>query len=117
MLFITILLLPWTIQMESMDVMPRTLADDLMITVVGNKALTLFARAYNATIEHLQALGGKLAPGKSFLFSTCDTTRKWLRDYSWPGVQQVVTVALAIRDLGAMLNTARKATTGISNIL
>ena len=41
MLFITILLLPWSLQMTSMNVMPRTLADDLMLTVIGNKALTL----------------------------------------------------------------------------
>ena len=55
-----------------------------------------------------------MAPGKSFLFSTCDSTRKWLRGYAWPGVDQAVTVALSIRDLGAMLNTARRAATAIS---
>ena len=96
MLFITYFLLPWTTQMKNMQVQPRTLADDLMLTVVGHKALTLFAAAYSATIAHLQAIGGKLAPGKSLLFSTCEKARSWLKSCKWPGVEQVVTVALAM---------------------
>ena len=70
MVFISLLLRAWMVQMTSLHAVPRTLADDLMVLTSGSRALHLFKRALIATMSHLFDLGGKLAAKKSKLFST-----------------------------------------------
>lgn len=66
MMFIGIYMSAWIMQMRSYGttVKARTLADDLLLTTSGNRCLRLFAHTYNATMDQLTAMGGKLAPQK-----------------------------------------------------
>ena len=48
----------------------RTLADDLMITSRGDRALHNLQAAMDATFQHLTDLGGNLSTSKSKLFAT-----------------------------------------------
>ena len=88
MIYISLYLRAWVIQMRSFGAMPRTLADDLMLLVTGNQDLHIFRCACTAMLEHLTALGGKLSAHKSRLFSTIEIHRKWLAAYVWPVAQQ-----------------------------
>ena len=104
----------WVVQMKSFGAMPRTLADNLMLLVTGNQALHIFCYAFTATLDHLTALGGRLSAHKSRLFSTIETHRKWLAAYVWPVAQQQVTVTHNMRDLGAAPSFAKSACTSYS---
>eukprot|EP00973_Karenia_brevis_P044146 6116609-Karenia_brevis.AAC.1 len=53
--------------MQSLGATPRTLADDLLLTTTGSRALNVFKVAFNKTIEHMIDLGGRLSPQKSNL--------------------------------------------------
>ena len=57
-------------QMRSMAVKPRVLADDLQILATGPRHLELFEQAFDSTHEHLEDLGAKMAPNKSMTFSS-----------------------------------------------
>ena len=70
MVFISLLLRAWMIQMKALHAIPRTLADDLLVYITGSRALHLFRGAMLATMRHLFDLGGGLAPTKSKLFTT-----------------------------------------------
>ena len=47
--FIALLLRPWIVLMNMVGVKPGTLADDLMIKVIGKEALRIFTIAMNTT--------------------------------------------------------------------
>eukprot|EP00973_Karenia_brevis_P063924 8885441-Karenia_brevis.AAC.1 len=104
MVFVSLFLRSWIVQMISLGATPRTLADDLLLTTSGGRALHTFVSGFNATITHLQDLGGALAPSKSKLFSTLASHRHWLADYVWDGVVTVIPVVTSMRDLGSHLN-------------
>ena len=65
LVFIALLLRPWMQQVHTLGVMPRTLADDIMLLVTGSRALHVFSQAFHLTLEQLHDLGGKIAPSKS----------------------------------------------------
>eukprot|EP00973_Karenia_brevis_P064832 9005585-Karenia_brevis.AAC.1 len=65
MAFISLYMRAWQLQMVHMKALPRTLADDLLLITKGPRALHLFQVAFASTIQHLQALGGRVAPAKS----------------------------------------------------
>eukprot|EP00973_Karenia_brevis_P056286 7828944-Karenia_brevis.AAC.1 len=54
---------------------PRTLADDLLVTTSGDRALHTFQAAVNCTITHLIDIGGRLSAHKSKLYSTFSSHR------------------------------------------
>eukprot|EP00973_Karenia_brevis_P002624 357756-Karenia_brevis.AAC.1 len=56
MIFISLFLRAWICEMEAFSATPRTLADDLLITTTGTRALHTFRHCFTATIAHLQAL-------------------------------------------------------------
>eukprot|EP00973_Karenia_brevis_P008687 1175018-Karenia_brevis.AAC.1 len=96
MVFISLYLRAWICQMHEYQAVPRTLADDLLLTTTGPRALHLFKHCFTLTIKHLQDMGGRLSPHKSKLFST------------------VIPVVHQLRDLGASLCTTSVAHTGMS---
>eukprot|EP00973_Karenia_brevis_P076976 10689113-Karenia_brevis.AAC.1 len=69
MCFISLLLRPWLLQMRSLGLKARSLADDLFVTVFDR---------YDMTITHLHDIGGKVAPAKSTLFALHLEHRAWL---------------------------------------
>eukprot|EP00973_Karenia_brevis_P093384 12417085-Karenia_brevis.AAC.1 len=99
MLFITLYLRSWCIQMYSIGANPRTLADDLLVNSSGSRALHVFQAAFEATITHLLDLGGKLSAHKSKVYATLSTHRSWLTTYQWQGLQQLIPVVHCLRDL------------------
>eukprot|EP00973_Karenia_brevis_P012574 1706378-Karenia_brevis.AAC.1 len=78
--------------MSSYGAKPRTLADDLLITTSGSRALHIFQASFTATITHLIDLGGKLSAHGSKLYSTFATHRTWLASFIWPCIDQLIPV-------------------------
>ena len=60
------------------------------------------------THDFLHDMGARLAPKKSYLFSTANDFRKYLRTYSWPKVGGCISVLLHFRDLGTHVNTTSR---------
>ena len=114
MLFVSIYLRAWVVQMLELGATPRTLADDLMLMAYGSRALHIFKHAFTLTLQHLVDLGGKLSAHKSKLFSTIETHRVWLSADVWPIVHQQIDVVHNLRDLGAAINTMRHSCTSFS---
>eukprot|EP00973_Karenia_brevis_P059889 8336919-Karenia_brevis.AAC.1 len=104
MIFISLYLRSWIVQMHSLDLIPRTLADDILLSSRGDRALRMFKIGFTQTIEHLQDMGGRLAPHKSNIFASISTHRQWLASYEWPGIHQTIPVVQQLRDLGASIN-------------
>ena len=99
---------PWLIIMESIRVQPRVLADDVLLYARGEWHLERFVQGYIITLQYIQDMGAKTAPEKSFVFSTNEGARKWVKTYVWPIINQTVTIILHTGDLGAHLNTCRR---------
>ena len=78
MLFVSLLLRPWLVMVAQMGVQPRALADDLLIVATGPDSLVRFANAFQASVDHLIALGGNIANKKSTVFSNNSNFRAGL---------------------------------------
>ena len=52
-------------EMKDLDVTPRVLADDMLITSFGYKHLTKFEKALDHTHAYLKDMGAAIAPSKS----------------------------------------------------
>ena len=119
MMVVALLSRAWIMQMRDYDVTPRVLADDLLILatdteqagghLAGNAEaaqghLAKAVAAFDATHGHLQDLGAKIAPKKCYAFTSCTTSRSWLRQHRWGRLDKVITVVNDTRDLGAHLN-------------
>eukprot|EP00973_Karenia_brevis_P018017 2475081-Karenia_brevis.AAC.1 len=102
--------------MLSYSANPRTLADDLLLTTSGSRALTIFRHCFTCTISHLQDMGGKLSPHKSKLFSTIASHRSWLSTFAWDHVNQTIPVVHNMRDLGASIIFTSNISTTLSQI-
>ena len=76
----------------------------MLILATGNGHAKKISNALDATFNLLAARGGKVAPKKSLVFSTCAQTRKWLSRKFWKPIQGSVRVANHFRDLGTHLN-------------
>ena len=86
---------------------PRILADDLLLIYVG-PMLARFVEVFCNTHEFLIDMGARVAPNKSYLFSTCPMFRKWLSGHTWPLLDKTIDVSQHFRDLGTHINTAAR---------
>ena len=68
MVIVALLLRVWTREMKAMGLQPRVLADDLQVVATGAEHLDTFVRSFDATHQHLECMGAKLAPHKSVVF-------------------------------------------------
>ena len=84
--------------------MPRILADDLLITTRAKGHMVAFIAALNATHEYLHNIGARVAPNKSYNFSTDKSTRTTLRNHDWCNISGHIEVITHGRDLGAHFN-------------
>ena len=101
---VSLLLRPWAKLVERYGCKPRSLADDLLILAVGDGHARKLSGALDATFNILAAMGGKVAPNKSLVFSTCAQTRRWLTRKFWKPIRGGIRVANHFRDLGTHLN-------------
>jgi hypothetical protein len=76
--FVSLLLSAWALLVHSTGCKPRSLADDLLMLAIGDGHARNMSGALDATLTYLADMGGKVAPKKSMVFSTCQATRKWL---------------------------------------
>ena len=81
MMVVALLMRACVVEMKSLNVKPRVLADDLQILSHGKDQLSKFVYAFDMTHAHLAAMGARLAPNKSVVFSSNGTARKWLRQH------------------------------------
>ena len=104
MMVVALLMRAWVLQMKSLGVKPRVLADDLQILACGEDHLEKFVHAFDMTHAHLAAMGARLAPHKSVVFSSNGSTRNWLRQHRWRYVGRTIEVLSNCRDLGAHIS-------------
>ena len=102
---VALIMRAWLVMMKTMSVMPRVLADDVLLMTRGRNMLALFARALNATHAYLHAMGAKVASTKSYNFASVKTAREWLAATKWVCVQEKIAVVKDFRYLGAHLCT------------
>ena len=50
------------LQMSDLHAIARTLADDIMLLAKGSRALHILQVAFEATLIHMEDIGGRLAP-------------------------------------------------------
>ena len=112
MMTVAIVMRAWMVQMEEMNVQPRILADDLQLMAKGEEHLRRFQEAYDATHRHLQDMGARVSGDKCVVWSSCTTSREWLKQHRWRRLGQKVTVENDGRDLGAHYNIARNKRVG-----
>eukprot|EP00973_Karenia_brevis_P028654 3952066-Karenia_brevis.AAC.1 len=107
MVFVSLLLRAWITQMIAHDMQPRTLADDFLLTTKldtsPQHALSRFSTNLCRTMEHIQDIGGRIAPSKSKVFATMASHREWLKTFVWIPLGTTIEVTLQMRDLGSHL--------------
>ena len=72
MLFVALLLRPWMAYMHTLNVKPRTLADDLLLFAAGHDHIGRIIHATECTHTYLSTMGAKVATSKSILFASCN---------------------------------------------
>ena len=108
MMFLALLLRPWTLAMKAIGATPRILADDLMLLTVGSLHVSKMHQAIDLTHEMLQDMGAKVAPKKSFIFSNMSAARKWYTSHNWTIISAKIPVVKSVRDLGGTITTTGK---------
>ena len=104
MTMIAFMLRPWIGVIKEIGAKPRILADDIMVWEDGTNQEEIFRRAYDATFNYIEDMGGKAAPDKSYTFSTNRITRQRLRQHCWEAIgEKKVKVVVRARDLGGQL--------------
>ena len=111
--FMAFLMRPWVLLMKSMDAHPRVLADDLMVTIFGADYYERFKHFFETTIKYCVDLGARVAPDKSFTFSSDKRTQAALKQHVWRTLNEKLKVLSYTRDLGThlSLNVAMVGTT------
>ena len=105
-----LLMRAWVVEVKAMGVQPKVLADDVLMVAQGRSMLKKYAKALNFTHLYLQDLGAKVAPTKSYNFSSTEAGRKWLKKTWWPYIHTNISVVKHMTYVGAHLSTtaARK---------
>jgi hypothetical protein len=102
---------PWILYVQQMGATPRTLADDLMLTMTSpvhtqgydDGMMDTLCIAVEATFEFIHDMGGKPSPNKSAVMASCSENRKRLRAHKWGPHASVIQVRHNLRDLGSHL--------------
>ena len=68
--FMAFLMRPWVLMMKDMNAHPRVLADDIMVSISGADSFERFKPIFEATMKYCEDLGARVAPDKSFTFSS-----------------------------------------------
>jgi len=99
--------------MKGMNAHPRVLADDSMVSISGADSLERFKHISEATIKYCEDLGARVAPDKSFTFSSDKKVKANLKQHIWKSINKKLKVLSHTRDLGThlSLNAAMVGTT------
>ena len=92
MMVVALIMRLWLVMMKTMSVMPRVLADDVLLIATGRDMLKQFAKALDATHSYLHAMGARVASAKSYNFASVKTARDWLDSTVWEGIQERIQV-------------------------
>ena len=95
MLIVAFLHRAWCNQMIYFGLVPRTLADDILLCASGHTSLYIFQYGFQQTIHHLQEMGGRIASTKSLLFATSSQYRGWLASKVWLGIDSAIGLCIS----------------------
>ena len=84
MMFTALLLRPWMLLIAADNVVPRTLADDLLTITSGPRHAETLIEATEQTHTYLKDMGAAVATSKSTLFSITEGGKKLLKNHTWP---------------------------------
>ena len=104
MVFMAYLMRPWVLKMKKMEAKPRVLADDIMVSISGAESYDRFVPIFDATIQYCIDLGARVAPDKSFTFSSDKKVRKKLVTHLWTPIGKILNVLRHTRDLGTHIS-------------
>jgi hypothetical protein len=107
MMLVAFVLAPWTRYMRSLNVVPRSLADDLLVLAIGDGNVQRTIDAYKGTFSFLHCIGAKVSAKKSYTFSSTTAGRATLRGHFWTHINAKVECHTNTRDLGGHLNVGR----------
>ena len=87
MMILALIARPWILYMQQMGATPRTLADDLMLTMTSPEPtqgdddgmMDTLCVAVEASLEFIHDMGGKPSPHKSAVMASSKEHRKCLR--------------------------------------
>ena len=105
MTIVALIMKPWVILMRACSVTCFILADDVLIIATGANMLDRFQKALNATHKYLQAMGARVAPDKSYNFTSTKKAANWLSNTLWEHIGQGISVITDFRYLGAHLSS------------
>ena len=100
MMIISLILRAWVVQMEMCAVTPRILADDLQLLCIGSSHLENLEFGFNETHKRLTDTGATLPRKNPIVFSSDETSRRWLRKHRWRRVGATIQVITDGKDLG-----------------
>jgi hypothetical protein len=106
-MLVAFILAPWTRYMRSLNVVPRSLADDLLVLAFGNGHLQRTTEAYKGTFSFLHCIGAKVSAKKSYTFCSTSEGRNTLRSHFWTHINARVACHTDTRDLGGHLNVGK----------
>ena len=135
MLVVALVMRAWVVQMTTLGVEPRILADDLLIVAAedtgdlnlyngerppcpeqsemgeskcdSSKHLRRLLDAYDTTHKHPQDIGAEISLEKCYTFASTTKNRDWLKKHIWRRLGEKVSVLLHIRDFGTHLSTSK----------
>ena len=105
MMLVAFIMRPWIIEMRGLHAKGRVLADEILVTSTGPDHEQVFRKAFEATHRYLHRMGARLAPKKSFIFSTEKAVRSALARHRWSELDTRIEVVQHTRDLGSHVNT------------
>ena len=110
---------PWCELVRISGVIPRVLADDLMMLAIQQQAAWRTARALLDSHGFIIAMGGQVRVSKTWTFASGRDGRNILKLLTLPGQEdELVTVVFEHRDLGGHLDaTARRTGTTLTQRL
>ena len=109
MTMVALLLKPWINYMIELGVEPRVLADDLMVTAVGQGNRTKTIQAMQKSRQYFHDIGAKVANNRCFTFATDPKVRKELGEFIWDDQGTKIPNHRSFRDLGAHMNLTSNA--------
>ena len=120
MMVLAIITRPWILLMQQMRVMPRTLADDLMLCLTSgvhpvseeDDMIDTLSIAVDSTLDFIHDMGGKPSPNKSAILASSSAHRQRLRQQKWGGHANHIQVRHSVRDLGSHLTVSGAPTGG-----
>ena len=107
---LAICLQPWMKVCAANNVIPRILADDLMVFATGPDAAILAAKALLLTHEYILDIRGKVKTEKTWAYASLSNGRDILHHIRFPGSDGPMIIVQNHRDLGRHLDSSNRGT-------